>query len=106
MVASSYQPLSSLARPDSLPCRLCARLGRRLNARRWLVVLACVGVICFYYQHVSNSGPSRPKMKTLLRPKNFCPSSNLSSPSPDDLTYWGSPPSTTERSNVRILLFS
>lgn len=102
MTSSSYHSLLSLA----WPCRLFARLGRRMNMRRWLAVLVCVSLLCFYYQHVSSHGPDRPKMRTQLSAHNFCPSSNHSSAPPDDLTYWGSPPTTTGHNAVRILLFS
>ena len=74
--------------------------------RRWLAVLVCVSLICLYYQHVMLSGPDRPKMRLQLHAHNFCPSSNHSAAPPDDLTYWGSPPTTTQHNAVRILLFS
>jgi len=102
MTSSSYHSLLSLA----WPCRLGARLGRRMNIRRWLAVLVCVSLLCLFYQHVSSRGPGRPKMRTKLSAHDFCPSSNHSSAPPDDLTYWGSPPTTTGHSGVRILLFS
>jgi len=75
--------------------------------RRWLAVLVFVSLGCIYYRHV-NSAPVRPNMKSQLRAHNFCPASNLSSLSPDDLSYWGSPLSFTPNghNSVRILLFS
>jgi len=90
-----------------LSCWRCARrLASRMNIRRLIVVFLVI-LLCIYYGYVSNSEPVRPKMKILLRPQNFCHDSNLSSPIPDDLTYWGSPPSNPNgRNSVRILLFS
>ena len=69
-------------------------------------VLVCVSLLCCYYQHVSSSGPDSPKMRRQLSAHNFCPSSYHSSAPPDDLTYWGSPPTTNWHNGVRILLFS
>merc|ERR1719300_620207 len=93
--------------PDRLLCRLNTRLGRKLRTLKWTLIIIGIVLIIFYNSRVSEIGPiSRPKMKMHLWPKDFCPGTNSSRSTLDDLTYWGSPHNLNGKHNVRILLIS
>ena len=73
------------------------RLPRRLNLRRWLLVIFLLSVLSLLYNlyrasHPSTPGPPQDRMRRLLTPHDHCPGVNLSSGSSgedDDLSYWG-----------------
>jgi len=80
-----------------------------MNLRKWVALLFVVSLLCIYYHHGTVRVSVRPRMKTMLTAHNFCPVCSNNTVIPDDLSYWGYPPTSSEHehsSSARILLFS
>ena len=82
------------------------RLPRRLNLRRWLLVVFLVSVLSLLYNLYragrTASGPPQARMRRLLAAPDHCPGANLSRPGQAALSYWAG--QTGSGSTAHVLL--